>query len=50
MKTFKQWLKEKFLKEQAEEKKEPVCDCCGQISTLTDGLCEWCSRFYKAHK
>jgi hypothetical protein len=27
------------------------CDACGQVSsTLFDGLCDWCHRFYKAHK
>jgi len=27
------------------------CDTCGQVNTnLIDGLCDWCHRFYKAHK
>jgi hypothetical protein len=31
--------------------KEQECDTCGQISSsLSKGLCEYCSRFYKAHK
>lgn len=27
------------------------CDTCGQISgNLIDGLCDWCSRLFGAHK
>jgi hypothetical protein len=27
------------------------CDTCGQVSsTLIDGMCEWCNRFFGAHK
>jgi hypothetical protein len=50
MKTLAEWLREKFRRENSKETVEPICDCCGQVSKLTDGLCDWCSRFYKAHK
>lgn len=27
------------------------CDTCGQVCTkLTDGMCDWCAKFYKANK
>jgi hypothetical protein len=31
--------------------KDGECDTCGQISlSLSKGLCEYCSVFYKVHK
>jgi hypothetical protein len=50
MKTLIEWLRDKLRKEDSKESVEQICDCCGQVSRLTDGLCEWCQRFYKAHK
>ena len=50
MKTLIEWLRDKLKKENSEESVEQICDCCGQVSTLTNGLCEWCSKFYKANK
>jgi len=30
---------------------EPICDACGQVTTdLREGLCAWCTNFYKANK
>ena len=31
-------------------RKDLECDTCGQISNLTNGLCDYCIRFYKAYK
>jgi len=50
MKTLIEWLRDKLRKEDSKENVEQICDCCGQVSRLTDGLCEWCERFYKANK
>ena len=55
---LRKWIKELWRK-RTQKRSEPTvqhnahkpCDTCGQVSsTLIDGMCDWCNRFFGAHK
>ena len=50
IRKIREWWRTERYELPTQDRHAP-CDTCGQIcSKLTDGLCDWCHRFFGAHK
>lgn len=51
LRRIRNWWRGERYEPPARRGQHAPCDTCGQVcSKLTDGLCDWCHRFFGAHK